>query len=76
MNSETYFIIDYFKKHQECLDAIKPLSFGEAVYYMKKNLDLEDDTELTQVQCNLFYAAISNVDWKAVIDGLKEKPEK
>ena len=72
MNRETSFIIDYFKKHQEFLDAIKSLSFGDAVWYMKKNIDLEKDTELTQVQVNLFYAAISNVDWDVVIDKLKK----
>ena len=71
MNTETRFVIIYFKQHQEFLDAIKPLSFRDTVQYMKKNLDLEEDTELTQVQCNLFYAAIGNVDWDEVMDELK-----
>ena len=70
MNAETSFVIYYFKQHQEFLDAIKSLSFSDAVRYMKKNLDLEDDTELTQVQCNLFYAAIGNVEWYEVFDEL------
>ena len=71
MNAETSFVIYYFKQHQEFLDAIKPLPFSDAVRYMKKNLDLEDDTESTQVQCNLFYAAIGNVEWYEVFDELK-----
>ena len=71
MNAETSFVMYYFKQHQEFLDAIKPLSFSDAVRYMKKNLDLEEDTELTQVQVNLFYVAIGNVDWDEVVNELK-----
>ena len=35
--------------------------------HIKTDLDLKDDTELTQVQCNLFYVALSNVNWNEVI---------
>jgi len=75
MNAETSFVIYHFKRHQEFLDATKPLSFSDAVQYMKKNIDLDDDTELTQVQVNLFYAAIGNVGWDEVIDELKKQQE-
>ena len=67
MNNETYFVIEHFKRNQELLENIKKLLFGDIIWYLKSNLDLKNDTELTQVQCNLFYAAIGNVDWNEVI---------
>ena len=77
MNAETSLVIHYFKRNRGFLENIKPLSFADTVRYIKKNLDLEEDTELRQVQVNLFYAAIGNVDWHGVTTYLKDiKPEK
>ena len=67
MNNETYFVIEHFKRNRKSLENIKKLVFGDIIRYLKSNLDLKEDTELTQVQCNLYYAAMSNVDWNEVI---------
>ena len=72
MNRETYYVIDYFKQHPEFLDAIKSLSFSDTIQYIKKNLDLKEDIELTQVQWNLFYTALSNINWNMVLAELKK----
>ena len=68
MRGETKFVIDYFLQYLAFKEAIKTISdkIGK-IYFMKKNLDLDEDTELSQIQCNLFYAAISNVEWDIVI---------
>lgn len=73
MNRETYFVFDYFLRHPEFLESIKSLSFVDMIRYMKKNLDLTEDNDLTQIQVNLFYAAINNVDWHEVISELENK---
>jgi len=67
MNIETEFIIRHFKRNLLLILDMKRLTTQDAIRYMKSNLDLKDDTELTQVQCNLFYTALSNVDWNEVI---------
>lgn len=67
MNRETKFVIGYFKQEKEFLENIRKLTFGDAVSYMKSDLDLEVDIELTQIQYNLFYAAMDNINWNEVI---------
>ena len=67
MKTETKFIIDYFRGYLEFLDYIKTETKIEKILHMKKNIKLDIDTELSPVQCNLFYAAISNIEWDIVI---------
>ena len=70
MRTETKFVIDYFHRHEAFKEAIKALSDSEKIGYMKRNLELDENTELTQMQCNLFYAALSNVEWVIVMKEL------
>jgi len=71
MRMETKFVIEDFHRHQGFTEAINTLSNTEKVRLMKNNLDLNEDTELTQVQCNLFYAAISNIEWDIVLENIE-----
>lgn len=47
MRKETIFIIDYFQQNAAFMGAIETLPTHEKVQFMKKNLDLDEDTELT-----------------------------
>lgn len=70
MRIETKFVIDYFQSHSEFIESIKIETESGKIGYMKRNLELNEDTDLTQVQCNLFYAAISNVEWNIVLKNM------
>ena len=71
MNKESELVFDYYMRHPGFLEAIKKLSFDGTVLYMKKNLALDIYAELFEVQVDLFYAALNNVNWYKVISELE-----
>ena len=72
MKTETKFVIDYFTQHKDFY-AMKILTDYNKIVFMKSRLDLKTDTELTQVQCNLFYAAKNNVEWDVVLKSIESE---
>jgi len=75
MRTETKFVIDHFERYAALVAAIKTVPESEKIHYMKINLDLHRNTELTQVQCNLFYTALNNVEWDIVIKAMEEREQ-
>lgn len=73
MNNETYIVYDYYSRRLDFLEACKELSFHDIVFYMKKNLFLDEHVKLTQIQINLFNTALNNVNWREVITELERK---
>ena len=68
MKNETRHVIAYFRQYSEFIEAIRKIpKVPDKIRYMKLNLDLDDDTELTQVQVNLFYAALGHIEWEIVL---------
>ena len=66
MENETHHVIIYFKQYIEAIRKIPKVQ--DKIRYMKRNLDLDADTELTQVQVNLFYAALDRIEWEIVLE--------
>ena len=75
MRIETKFVIDWLRRHSEFIEALSFLSKNEKIHYIKKNIDISEDTDidigLTQIQCNLFYAAISRIEWAIVLKDIE-----
>ena len=71
MEIETQHIITFLKQHPEFVKAIKVLpKVAEKIQYIKLNIELDEETELTQVQVNLFYAALYRIEWDIVLEGI------
>lgn len=76
MNKETQIVFDYYLQHPEFLEAIKQLSFDDMIYYMKKDIALDEYVELTQAQIDLFHTVINNINWYEVITELENNYKK
>ena len=73
MNEETVFIIAYYMCHPTLIKTINAfLNSEDKTIHMKLHFDLKEDTELTLVQCDLYYAALSNVEWDVVCEKLEK----
>jgi len=72
MRIETKFIIDYFRRYRAMVAGINVVPEIRKIEYMKHLIDLRKDMELSPVQYDLFYAAMSNIEWDIVIKELSE----
>ena len=73
ITNETQHVIAYFKQYSEFIEAIRKVpKVPDKIRYMKLNLDLDDDSELIQVQINLFYAALDHIEWEIVLEEIGE----
>ena len=75
MNRETMFVIDHFKANKKLVESSNEVpDKGRRAIFLKKTLDL-NEMFVTLIQSTLYYTAISNIDWEAVVNELEATNE-
>ena len=75
MRTETKLVIDSLQQYGAFIGAIRALPRSERIPFLKRSIDLNDNTEMSQLQRDLLCTALSNIEWDIVVTDVVEPPE-